>query len=1536
MSKTAVDTLRRWKRALAVALQGLVQEIVRPLTDSGFFDESTQNVLFSLDYDNLDSSLCARYLVQEIERVLTGRNRWNEFLNVLLSFEGNPRLMGKKLIKELEKTSLHISEDETEVVVPLLSENDIVKITKVLSMYAYKWEELCIALNLPQNVIEECRSSSSMEIKMSKVLRCWVVDKIPQAKPATLSNLHEALCSSMLNCGSASDALTKECCKNEVEVGSCELSSSYVSSLQHPINTSIKFGHFALLEVQVKSSQPVLYEWKKNGEKMHGENHQLYNTTVESNILCIENVTSSDTYSCQLTVGNEKITTKQASLKVILPCKDQCLVGKYSMYDEVPKDHWPPVSTVAFITLALIVEQKENDSDIQHNIDDILESKELTDYMKLFGTYESGLILVEGRPGSGKTTLVCKLTRDWAKDSCALKGARKVYLLSLRTLNMTKHEELFDILRPFYVDDEDTRAALKDIKTNNGKGVCFILDGLDEFSRYNKKSVVHALIYKMLLPQAMIVVASRPIGTAIIRKMAKVARRIEVLGFTKNSIHEYIRKYPFKISETALNLIEYLNVHINVLHMCYLPIHASMVCYMYMILKDGIPNTETKLYEYFTALTITRQIQREKEDFHSEFQSLSSLEGEINKNFIIICKIAFEMVKKSVQVISKSDLCCAKSDHKAGFDGPFLGLVVVDSTAKLFGFKEVYTFLHLTSQEFLCAWHISKLDSPRQREEIRFLCQKKEHQVLKFCCGLIDKSHCHLLLDIVKSDLGLLNCLQCAFEFHTKLGCKIVSEGFPPNLNGGKTILLENCSIMPLDFTAMAYVMSNCSSYVSKIHMKQCIIKEDGVKAFLLAIDSSRLHFIKKLILDFHPLPPVAVNALLCGLHHLEEIDLGCSVLRDEEIKALTKDVILSSLKVLHVCLAISDENVAKLLKFNSEDFHEIHVSCGNIIWGGLSSSHMLHTFKKQVFFPRCEDLVLCSLDFYEIQFVNFQHCVAYIFIDCGIDDKAIAIMVVALTRGNRETILTSLRLDLNNIHLIGALLLAYLLKLSPKMLNFSIFGNNIDSIGAEAIASSIENCKCLIRFDIQFNQIGDDGAIAIAKATAGMKIQLCLWNCNITEYGRIEVMKYVAEKSVNKAIFSYRPYVLDEYPQYPVMELPHWAHIIKNDPIILDRLLKVVHTINVLDVRDLLRSNFNNYFITKICLNLKYFNNLVSLNLEACHIGAVLAEVVVEALKPARQLKILNLSLNNLCTPGTMAVTSGLKFWPQLETLDLAFNAFSSQECIAALAVELENVPLLEHLNLSFNRLFSMAGVILTAKFSKLCKLILACCGINPSSAASLAQNLCNCPNLQHLDLSFNDLGGGLVDVANALKFCNLQVLVLNDVKIEFDGAKALSLALEHCINLQTLHLSENHMNQEISETFTSGLKFCKNLTTLILNHNKISPRAAARLSKCLQLGTMQHLFLWKCNIDSKGCIALAVGLRYCSKLKKLDLNRNEIDRDGARALADELVQIPLEYIDMRYNPIDEDSVTYLKKKLKYAEILVSRYTGQPEELLN
>ena len=45
--------------------------------------------------------------------------------------------------------------------------------------------------------------------------------------------------------------------------------------------------------------------------------------------------------------------------------------------------------------------------------------------------------------------------------------------------------------------------------------------------------------------------------------------------------------------------------HVNVYHMCYLPLHAAMTCYIYMCNKYNgkIPSTETKVYDLFTLLT---------------------------------------------------------------------------------------------------------------------------------------------------------------------------------------------------------------------------------------------------------------------------------------------------------------------------------------------------------------------------------------------------------------------------------------------------------------------------------------------------------------------------------------------------------------------------------------------------------------------------------------------------------------------------------------------------------------------------------------------------------------------------------------------------------------------------------------------------------------------------------------------------------------------------------------------------------------------
>ena len=71
-------------------------------------------------------------------------------------------------------------------------------------------------------------------------------------------------------------------------------------------------------------------------------------------------------------------------------------------------------------------------------------------YEEVFGKFISvALVLIEKHPGSGKTTLVHKVTSDWAKQGSVLKNAKVVFLIFLNNLARVKDERLSDILEPF-------------------------------------------------------------------------------------------------------------------------------------------------------------------------------------------------------------------------------------------------------------------------------------------------------------------------------------------------------------------------------------------------------------------------------------------------------------------------------------------------------------------------------------------------------------------------------------------------------------------------------------------------------------------------------------------------------------------------------------------------------------------------------------------------------------------------------------------------------------------------------------------------------------------------------------------------------------------------------------------------------------------------------------------------------------------------------------------------------------------------------
>ena len=241
-------------------------------------------------------------------------------------------------------------------------------------------------------------------------------------------------------------------------------------------------------------------------------------------------------------------------------------------------------------------------------------------------------------------------------------------------------------------------------------------------SRDDRNTTIYKLLHKRLLPNSMVIVASRPIGSAKLRmnirknSQVKKKKRVEVLGFSKADVFSYIGKYPFEDVGLTSKLETYLNVHNKVLHMCYLPVHTAMICYLYSQLGDDITQTETKMYENFTLLTIVRKLRREDHDIPIGFVSLSELDGDVKVCFDKICELAFKMTLDSKQAIFQKDTSVLMSSGST--DSPSLGLVTIDCTANLFNIEDFYTYHHLTFQEYLTAVHIAWLDEDQQLKVI--------------------------------------------------------------------------------------------------------------------------------------------------------------------------------------------------------------------------------------------------------------------------------------------------------------------------------------------------------------------------------------------------------------------------------------------------------------------------------------------------------------------------------------------------------------------------------------------------------------------------------------------------------------------------------------------------------------------------------------------------------------------------------------------------------------------------------------------------
>ncbi|XP_028328353.1 NACHT, LRR and PYD domains-containing protein 3-like [Gouania willdenowi] len=717
-------------------------------------------------------------------------------------------------------------------------------------------------------------------------------------------------------------------------------------------------------------------------------------------------------------------------------------------------------------------------------------------------------VITKGVAGIGKTVLTQKFTVDWAEDK-AHQELHFTFPLSFRELNVLsgRRFSLVGLVNHFFSGSKEAGIChFQDFQ------LLFILDGLDEcrfpldflsaqtLTDVSESTSVEVLLINLirgeLLPSARLWITTRPAAANQIPPEC-VDMVTEVRGFSDPQKEEYFRR-RYTDEEQVSRIMSHIRTCRSLHIMCHIPLFCWITATVVEdVLKSkdmgDLPRTLTQIYSHYVVLqTKVKNVKfdgRAATDPHWSPQSREMMES--------LGKLAFEQLQKGNLIFYESDLTeCGMDLRTASVCSGVFTQIFIEERG-LYQHK-VFTFIHLSLQEFLAALHVhqtfisSKVnlleDQPQKKKTSKlFTCQKPTlillHQsavdealrspnghmdlFLRFLLGLSLPTNQRLLQGLLTQTGSESQTNQRTVEY--------IKMKLSENLSAQRSINLFHClnevnhhslleqiqqsmrsgclpkeELSPAQWSALVFILLSSEEHLDVFDLKRFSPSEKAFLKLFPVIKASKKAELSSCGLSKKSC--VALSSVLSlQSSRLKALDLSNNELQDSGVKLLCEGLKSPHCKLdslsLSGCLIteVGCASLAAALSSNASTLKDLDLSNNllqdsgvKLLCEGLKSPH-------------------CKLDSLRLSL-------------CGLSERSCTALSSVLS--SQSSSLKDLDLSNNELQDSGVKLLCEgLMSPNCKLDSLSLSGCLVTEVGCASLAAALSSNSCSVReLDLSYN----------------------------------------------------------------------------------------------------------------------------------------------------------------------------------------------------------------------------------------------------------------------------------------------------------------------------------------------------------------------------------------------------------------------------------------------------------------------------------